>query len=342
MSNYISDRNRKSNEKLRLAVSLMPDFCIDYFISIEQTTSPLTRLNYATDLNLFFYFLSSELFYKPAKIISLEDINNVKSKDIELFLSYITDFEKDGVNYQNGERGKARKLSAVRSLFKYLYNNNYINQDETSKVKTPKIHTKPIIHLDPNEVASLLNEAEKPKDLTSRQIAFNKLTNIRDVAMLSLFLGTGIRVSECVGLNIKDIDLDNNAFKITRKGGNQTILYFSDEVKEPLVQWIKERCLWLDEKSNETALFLSLQKKRISVRAVEKLVKKYSECASPLKKITPHKLRSTYGTSLYQETGDIYVVAEVLGHKDVNTTKKHYASMSEEIKRSVVNKVKLR
>ena len=92
----------------------------------------------------------------------------------------------------------------------------------------------------------------------------------------------------------------------------------------------------------ETALFLSLQKKRISVRAVEKLVKKYSECSTPLKKITPHKLRSTYGTALYEQTGDIYVVAEVLGHKDVNTTKKHYASISDNIKRSVANKVKLR
>ena len=209
-------------------------------------------------------------------------------------------------------------------------------------MKTPKIHTKPIIHLDPDEVAKLLNESENPTELNKREMAFNRVTSVRDTALLSLFLGTGIRVSECVGLNVKDIDLENNAFKITRKGGNQTILYFSEEVKEPLVKWIKERKYWLSEDSKEDALFLSLQKKRICVRAVEKLVKKYSGIASPLKKITPHKLRSTYGTTLYQNTNDIYVVAEVLGHKDINTTKEHYASMSDEIKRSVVNKVKLR
>ena len=342
MSNYILERTRISNEKLRNIVCNLPEFCIDYFISIEQTTSPLTRLNYATDINVFLYYLSNEILFKPVKQITLCDLNTIKAKDIELYLSYLTYFEKDGICYQNGERGKARKLSSVRSLFRYLYNNNYINQDESSRVKTPKIHMKPIIHLEPNEVAELLNEAESPTDLSSRQIAFNKRTGVRDVAMLSLFLGTGIRVSECVGLNVKDIDFENNAFKITRKGGNQTILYFSDEVKEPLLAWINERKRWLDENSQETALFLSLQKKRINVRSVEKLVKKYSECASPLKKITPHKLRSTYGTTLYRETGDIYVVAEVLGHKDVNTTKKHYASMSDEIKRSVVNKVKLR
>ena len=342
MSNYIFERNKISLDKLRKIVINLPEFVADYFISISDITSPLTRLNYATDLSIFFYFLSLELFFKPEKSITLDDINKIKSKNIEQFLNYLSYFEKDGKTYQNNERGKARKLSSVRSLFKYLYNCGDISQDETSKVKTPKIHTKPIIHLEPNEVAILLNETEKPQSLTLREQAFNKKTSVRDLALLSLFLGTGIRVSECVGLNVKDLDFENNAFKITRKGGNQTILYFSNEVREPLIMWIKERQSWLDDDSDETALFLSLQKKRITVRAVEKLVKKYSLCASPLKKITPHKLRSTYGTSLYRETGDIYVVAEVLGHKDINTTKKHYAAISDEIKRSVVDKVKLR
>lgn len=341
-NNYIQDRNKKSNEKLRKIVLSLPDFCTDFFIGIEQSTSILTRLNYASDIKIFFYYLSTEILFKDIKFISLDDLEKLKSRDFELFLSYISDFTKDGISYQNNDSAKARKLSSIRALFKYLYNNDKLSHNESAKVKTPKIHTKPIIHLEPNEVVKLLNESEKPTELTQREMAFNRVTTIRDTALLTLFLGTGIRVSECVGLNVKDIDLENNAFKITRKGGNQTILYFSDEVKEPLINWINERKYWLDENSKEEALFLSLQRKRICVRAVEKLVKKYSSIASPLKKITPHKLRSTYGTTLYQETNDIYVVAEVLGHKDVNTTKKHYASMSDDIKRSVVNKVKLR
>ena len=342
MSNYILERNKKNNDKLRQIVLTLPDYCTDFFIGIEQSTSVLTRLNYASDINIFFYFLSTEILNKPIKDISLSDLENLKSRDYEMFLSYISDFTKDGVDYHNTDCAKARKLSAIRALFKYLYNSDRISHNETAKLKTPKIHTKPIIHLEPDEVAKLLNESENPTELNKREMAFNRVTSVRDTALLSLFLGTGIRVSECVGLNVKDIDLENNAFKITRKGGNQTILYFSEEVKEPLVKWIKERKYWLNEDSKEDALFLSLQKKRICVRAVEKLVKKYSGIASPLKKITPHKLRSTYGTTLYQNTNDIYVVAEVLGHKDINTTKEHYASMSDEIKRSVVNKVKLR
>lgn len=342
MSNYILERNKKNNDKLRQIVLTLPDYCTDFFIGIEQSTSVLTRLNYASDINIFFYFLSTEILNKPIKDISLSDLENLKSRDYEMFLSYISDFTKDGVDYHNTDCAKARKLSAIRALFKYLYNSDRISHNETAKLKTPKIHTKPIIHLEPDEVVKLLNESENPTELNKREMAFNRVTSVRDTALLSLFLGTGIRVSECVGLNVKDIDLENNAFKITRKGGNQTILYFSEEVKEPLVKWIKERKYWLSEDSKEDALFLSLQKKRICVRAVEKLVKKYSGIASPLKKITPHKLRSTYGTTLYQNTNDIYVVAEVLGHKDINTTKEHYASMSDEIKRSVVNKVKLR
>ncbi|MDD4157395.1 MAG: tyrosine-type recombinase/integrase, partial [Candidatus Cloacimonetes bacterium] len=237
---------------------------------------------------------------------------------------------------------KARKLSSLRSFFKYLYKKDFINSNEISKVDMPKIHDKEIIRLEVDEVVKVLNEIEEPTNLTKRQKAFNKGTYIRDLAMMSLFLGTGIRISECVGLDIDDIDFEINGFKITRKGGNKVILYFSDEVAVALKDYMKERLFKKDVDENEKALFLSLQKKRISPRAVENLVKKYSKSAIPLKSISPHKLRSTYGTNLYRETKDIYIVANVLGHKDVNTTKKHYAAISEDMRRSVIEKVKLR
>ena len=177
--------------------------------------------------------------------------------------------------------------------------------------------------------------------LSAKQQQFHKKTRIRDVAILTLFLGTGIRISELVGLNTEDIDFNSNAFVVTRKGGNRTILYFGDEVKAALEEYLVERN-GDDAVKNEPALFLSLRKKRISTREVQDLVKKYAKIVSPLKKITPHKLRSTFGTNLYRETGDIYVVADVLGHKDVNTTKKHYAAISDDIRKRAVKSVKLR
>ena len=113
-------------------------------------------------------------------------------------------------------------------------------------------------------------------------------------------------------------------------------------MEDALKEYLKEREHIIPEEGHEDALFLSLQRKRMSVRSVEKLVKKYSRIVTPLKKITPHKLRSTYGTNLYRETGDIYLVADVLGHSDVNTTKKHYAALEDERRRSARNKVRLR
>ena len=163
------------------------------------------------------------------------------------------------------------------------------------------------------------------------------------MAILSLFLGTGIRVSELVGINIDDIDFSINGFLVTRKGGNQAILYFPDEVSQVLRDYMALRLTLTPEPGHESAFFLSLQNKRISVRAVQIMVKKYASLAAPLKKhLSPHKLRSTFGTNLYHETGDIYLVADVLGHSDVNTTRRHYAAMSDDRRRMAAGKVRLR
>ena len=144
-----------------------------------------------------------------------------------------------------------------------------------------------------------------------------------------------------VGLNDNDLNFNDNSFIVTRKGGSKSILYFDDDVANALLRYIdyKQQNDILEEGA---PLFLSNQGKRLTVRAVENLVKKYAQIVSPLKKISPHKLRSTYGTQLYKATGDIYIVADVLGHKDVNTTRKHYAAISEDNRRAVAGKVKLK
>ena len=176
----------------------------------------------------------------------------------------------------------------------------------------------------------MLSLAQSGDQMTRGQQKYQKLTAKRDYAMISLFLGTGIRVSECVGINMQDVDLENNAFIVTRKGGNQVVLYFPPEVAEALADYMEERDQIEALPGHEDALFLSLQRRRITQRAVQNLVKKYASVAAPLKtKISPHKLRSTYATNLYNETGDIYLVADVLGHTSVDTTRKHYADMTD-------------
>ena len=191
-------------------------------------------------------------------------------------------------------------------------------------------------------MAILLDQVEAGEKLTKSQLKYHEKTRLRDVALLTLLLGTGIRVSECVGIDIDDIDFDNNGLNIHRKGGYNTIIYFPDEVREALLDYLEQRKLTIPCEGHENAFFLSLQNKRISVRAVENLVKKYARNVTTLKKITPHKLRSTFGTNLYKESGDIYLVADVLGHKDVNTTRKHYAAQEDENRRRAARMVRLR
>ena len=251
-------------------------------------------------------------------------------------------YEKDGVAHTNDERGLKRKLASLRSFYNYFFKNELINNNPAVKVNMPKIHDKNIIRLDVDEVAMLLDEVESGESLSKRQQMYHERTKTRDLALLTLMLGTGIRVSECVGLDIDDVDLKNNGIKIHRKGGAEVIVYFSEEVAEAVCKYLEERKGITAVAGHENALFLSIQNRRITVRAVENLVKKYSKLVTNLKNITPHKLRSTYGTSLYRETGDIYLVADVLGHKDVNTTRKHYAAIEDDRRRKAAKYVHLR
>lgn len=341
-SDFYQERNLKNLDKIEEILEQLPPFCEDFFRGIETRTSTLTRLNYVYDLRIFFDFLTKKNFRGKAMTeLTLEELESVTDTDIEIFLSYLSNYSFGDKRLSCDERAKARKLSSVRSMYKYFFNKGLIETNQTSKVSTPKLHEKEIIRLEGNEVSSLLDTAEYGDGLSPHASGYHEKTKIRDSAILTLFLGTGIRISELVGLNNESIDFSNNSFVVTRKGGNKAILYFSEEVGDALAAYLAQKENDPQIPPEEHALFLSLQYRRISVRAVENLVKKYAKIVSPLKKITPHKLRSTYGTALYRQTGDIYIVADVLGHRDVNTTRKHYAAITEDHRRSVADAVKL-
>lgn len=346
---YFDNRDKNNLERLENICEKLPEYVEDFFLSIQMRTTPLTRLNYASDLHTFFDFLAQKKFKKEIKDISIHDMDFITSRDLEKFLAYLSYYSKNGKVYKCNEHAKERKLCSVRSFLKFLFREDLITANIAEKVDSVKIHEKPILFLENNEVNDLLDTVETGSGLTSRQKTWHDLTQKRDIAILNLFLGTGMRISELIGIDKNDIDFSSNAVKITRKGGNTSIVYFPEEVAVALQDYLA----WIDEYSeknaefakkivNTDALFLSLQGSRISVRAVENLVKKYAQIISPLKKITPHKLRSTFGTGLYRDTRDIYIVADILGHKDINTTKKHYAATSDELRRDVAKSLKLR
>ena len=332
--------------KLRQVLSTLPAFCKDYFRAIDSTTTTKTRISYAYDIRIFFQFLLDEnpTFKKYAMTdFSVDVLDQIKAVDLEEYMEYLKVYQNGDKTETNGERGLKRKISALRSFYAYYYKREMIHTNPTVLIDVPKIHDKSIIRLDADEVALLLDYIEHCGDsLTGQKRVYYEKTKERDLAIVTLLLGTGIRVSECVGLDIEDVDFKNNGIKVTRKGGNEMVVYFGEEVEKALKRYLEIREGITPLAGHEHALFYSAQRKRMGVQAVENMVKKYSRQITTTKKITPHKLRSTYGTALYQETGDIYLVADVLGHKDVNTTKKHYAALDDARRRLAATAVRLR
>lgn len=332
--------------RLRDVLKTLPPFCRDFFRAIEPRTTTKTRISYAYDIRIFFQFLLEQ---NPAfkdwsmDAFTVDVLDQITAVDLEEYEEYLKVYQAGDKTETNGERGLKRKMSSLRSFYAYYFKREMIHTNPTVLVDVPKIHQKSIIRLEADEVALLLDYIEHGGDqLTGQKKVYYEKTKDRDLALVTLLLGTGVRVSECVGLDIEDVDFKNNGIKVTRKGGNEMVVYFGPEVEKALKNYLEVRKNIIPVEGHEHALFYSTQRKRIGVQAVENLVKKYARQVTTTKKITPHKLRSTYGTALYQETGDIYLVADVLGHKDVNTTKKHYAALDDSRRRQAATAVKLR
>ena len=244
-NNYHDETAKENILQLRKLQEELPRFCRQYFRGIEQTTAPRTRLAYAYDLGVFFEFL-----HKNNSVLSKMDIiefplsvlDQITKADIEEYLEYLSYYVKDdGTEYTNDERGKRRKLASLRSFYNYFFRDEQIKSNPASLVPMPKLHDKEIVRLDPNEVAILLDQVEDGTKMTKSQMKFHDKTKVRDLALLTLLLGTGIRVSECVGLDISDVDFDNLAIKVRRKGGYEDVVYFGEEVEEALLSYLDQR-----------------------------------------------------------------------------------------------------
>ncbi len=355
---YTEQREIACEEKITEIRRELPPLAGDFLRSLETTLSPLTRLGYARDLRVFFRYLAAEngAFAGLApEEIRAENFDKLTLRDLEMYQSYLKQYVLDSrlwsesterdqslsdmtdenpVLVRNHEAGIARKLCALRAFFRYLYRRDLVRQNVAEKLTVPRQRKKPTIYLEKEEIRRLMDTVFTSEGMTKNQQAYLEHTKTRDLAILSLLLGTGIRASELVGLDIRDVSLPQREFVITRKGGNAATLMFNKQVADCLADYMAERRQIEAVPGHEQALFLSLQRKRLTVRSLEYLVKKYAQIAAPMKQhLSPHKMRSTFGTNLYFASGDIELVAEMLGHASVDTTKKHYVGNSEGQKR---------
>ena len=238
---YHEQERNKCILELRRLQSELPKFLKDYFRGIEYSTAPRTQIAYATDLKTFFeYIKDTNSMYKNTDIhdIDLGILSRLNAQDIEEYLDYLKLYTKNGQELSNDERAIKRKLSALRSMYHYYHKNRIIKENPVTQVDLPKIHKKQIIRLDNEEVGELLNVVESGEHLTKKQSECHDKLKVRDTAILTLLLGTGIRVSECVGINLDDVDYINDRIKIIRKGGYEAFVYYGEEVRQALLDYM--------------------------------------------------------------------------------------------------------
>ncbi len=338
---YGAQMKQKYISLLREKEAILPPYCTDFFVAIDGNASAKTQYSYACDLLVFFRYLKE---IKPQyasyeiKDFTPEDLESVTLKELQQYQQYLKSYDNGrGQTIENDNPGIIRKLSTLRSFYYQLSKIDVIKINPTIKLQIPRPIEKTIIRLDEGEAAALLDVVESGTPSSN----YKNKNRLRDLAIVTTLLGTGLRVSELVGLDLEDIDFREDRLKVLRKGGNESFVYFNDEVESAIRNYLNERNEMTPKAGHEHALFLSTQKKRINIKTVENMVKRYAIGVTP-KNITPHKLRSTYGTNLYRSTGDIYVVAASLGHKNVDTTRKHYAAMDDDTKRRAARSVKLR
>lgn len=331
MTRYYDEQKIIQTKKLNSLLTELPDFCSQFFTGIEQSTQPSTRLRYAYNLKIFFNYIQT---VSSSKVITIETLENISVYDIEQFLSYLKSYTNaNGKKCINNRASIRCKLASIKSLYSYLYKHKMITTNVTELIDAPEIEVKNIIRLNDIQIDNVLDNVENRTYLSCN---CNELYVKRDYAVISLLLGTGIRVSECSGIDICDVSFMDCSVNIVRKGGNEDIVFFSDEIRNALLDYYQMRC---DLHTTSTAFFLSTRKTRLSVRSIQNIVTKYTK---DIKKVSPHKLRATFGTNLYIATNDIYLVSDLLGHRNIETTRKYYAELPNERKRQARNMLRLR
>lgn len=345
---YRDELFMKLNLQSDAIIAELPSFTKKYFSHIKnQGMSPRTRLQYSYDMKRFFDFLSNQAGFKEMDLKTAPASSIMDKLTVEDIQEYVDSLEYYTVIGKSGKEEKrlsspsikARRISCLRSFYKYYFKIGEITNNLADLMDIPKIPSKKIATMDKYQVTRILEAVKDTNGLTEGELKRHSKIITRDFAILMLFFGTGIRVSELVGINIEDIDFYEDSILVTRKGGDQDEVYFGEEVEEALTKYLEDgRDTLLGPNNTDSAFFLSMQHKRLSVRNVEMLIKGYAQKAGLNTKVTPHALRRTFGTNLYEETGDIYLVADALHHASVETTKRHYAKMSKDHKRIAATK----
>jgi site-specific recombinase XerD len=329
----------------------LPSFMRPYFAYLKGNVLPMTRLAYLHDVRFFMNYLINETDLTAAedtKHITSDEMNNIAAADINLFIDYCRKYMVDDGDtvtvFENSNKSLARKKSSVSVLFKQLYRDGIIENNITDgfdPIRVPKPGEREIKALQDDEVMIMLDAVTNGTGLTDHERTYWERTKLRDKAILVMFVTYGLRLSELQQLNLSSFNFSRGEFKIYRKRGKESIMPLNRSVEMVLNDYInnERNTVIPEEKAAEDALFLSLQGKRITERAIRELVKKYTSIALNTSRragYSPHKLRATAATSLIGRGNSIYDVAALLDHEQVTTTQL-YAQHKMNVKRDLVS-----
>ena len=335
--------------KLSNFLSQLPDFVFEYIEMAYSGESVNTQIGYSIDIKVFLEYLRK---FKFKDVAALEDftpehMEQVTLRDLTAFQAYLREYEADIVTLdgrhmkctrRNSEYGINRKLSGIRGLFSYMYKNDMLTQNVTDKIDFKKIHQKMKRPLSSQETVALIDCIYNGENyFTGRDLAEYENRRLRDVALFTAYLGTGCRVSELINLDITDVDFDSSSFIVTRKGGDQQEVFMPVQVENELFAYMQKR-LETENAKDEKALFLSRLGKRMTAQSVEKNLKKYCRAVgiTDPDKTRPHALRRTFACNLIADGIDIKMVAELMGHKNIEVTHKYYAQYASQKRKEVM------
>lgn len=337
-SDFYKNKIDKQIDKFNELSDRLPVFVYDYLKEIRNHRQPSTLVAYAFDLLTFFEYL---IQFNPLcrdmtpRQVPLEAMEHLTARDFDEY----KDFLRNKGSHSNSPQSISRKMTPVRGWYDYAVRYGDIAASPISsngmRLKEDKSD---IIRLTNNQVSELLTKVQYAEVSSHHAKAYCEKTKQRDNALINLLLNTGIRVSEAEGLDMDDLDFIERRIQIVRKGGKESYIYLPQHTADLLLEYINgERLALAKGYPDERALFLSNRHSRMCVKSIENVVKKYTKEVTGNSKITCHKLRTTFGTNLYQKTSDIRLVADTLGHSSVNTTAKHYSAVEEEHRRKAAN-----
>lgn len=324
---YRNDIDKRNTEKINILVNSMPEFVEDFHTHLKaRKRSTNTMLSYFYELNVFFNYVATLTHKESSRDVTLADLDKLRLTNIESYMSN----SEDGIDLSVSAR--RRKLSVLRSFYKYYLCIGELKNDPTLSAINPKQVTKDVIYLSDSQVSALINCIQNQTGFNEHTKAYNERLVARDLAIIKVFLGTGIRISELVGLNVSDIDTTETGkiyLKIIRKGGDEDKVRVIQPVYDSLADYIEFSRPLLVDSPAENALFVSTQGKRISTNGIRTMLDKYCKASGLPDNISPHKMRATFATTVYAQTKDVYAIKDALHHSSIETSK-HYISEKEQ------------